>query len=122
MVTVPVKLAAELIVWPLMAPLVATVVIPLKAPAELTSKLVESMTSGDDPPPMLTVPVLDPVLILVLKFELLFSETAAPLAVRPAPKLANPPLTLKVFVPVTVVAPFKLTAPEPVAKVPLLAD
>ena len=82
MVTVPVKLAAEEIVWLLMLPLVAIVVMPDSAPAELTSKLVEFITNGAEPPPIVTVPVEVPVLMLVLLLDEAFREIV-PVAVTP---------------------------------------
>lgn len=82
-VSVPVKLAALLIVCEFIVLLVAIVVIPLRAPALLTSNPVESITSNDEPPPIVVVPVLEPVLILVAKLELLLIEAVAPETVTP---------------------------------------
>src|SRR5665811_367081 len=54
---------------PVIIPEALIVVIPLKAPADETLKLVEFITRGAEPPPMVTVPVEVPVLILVAKLE-----------------------------------------------------
>ena len=77
-------------VAPLMVPEVEMVVIPDRAPATLTSKFVESMTSGADPPPRVICPELEPVLILVAKFELLFMLAVAPDTVRPNAPCRSP--------------------------------
>src|SRR5262249_1231976 len=61
--------------------------------------------------PILTVPVEVPVLMLVLLLDEAFNWMAPPLAVRPADRVDKPPLTVKVLLPVTVVAPLKDMAP-----------
>ena len=82
---------------PVMRPEALRVVMPERAPALVTSKLVESITSGADPPPMVMVPVLVPVLMLVglllLAFKLIVApETVAPaLAVSRLEKVLAPP-------------------------------
>jgi hypothetical protein len=78
MVAVPVKLAAELMVWELIVLDVAIVVMPLRAPALLTSKLVLSMTNGAEPPPRVIWPVLVPVLMLVVVLLEALREIAPP--------------------------------------------
>ena len=57
---------------------------PDKAPAEETSKLVESMTKAELLPPMVVVPVELPVLMLTAKLEEALRLTAPPVTVRPA--------------------------------------
>lgn len=90
---------------------VAIVVIPESAPAEETSKLVESMTSGAEPPPMVTVPEEVPVLILVAKLEPTFKLMAAPEAVNPKELVSNP---AEVMVPEPVVEMFPEVVMAPV--------
>lgn len=70
------------------------------SPLLARSKLVEFMTSGALPPPMVTVPVDVPVFMLVAKLEEAFRLTAAPDTVRPALPVSRPAL---VMVPVLVV-------------------
>jgi hypothetical protein len=94
--------------------LVEMVVIPLNAPALDTSKAVESICSGEEPPPRKIVPVLLPVLILVLKFELVLMELAAPLTVIPPVPCSRP---VPEFTPTAVTAP----APVTLKLVPVMA-
>lgn len=49
-------------------------------------------------------------------------SVVSPATLRVPPRELLPALTVKLFVPVTVVTPLRLTAPEPVAKLPELAD
>lgn len=73
----------------------------------------------DWPLPILMVPVEFPALMLVLKLELSFRLTPAPVTVKPPASVDKPLPTLKVLLPVTLVVPFRLTCPEPVPKVPV---
>jgi hypothetical protein len=87
--------------------------------------------------PMVTAPVLVPVLMLVAKLELALRLTAAPVTVRPASRLLSPEVTVrpppkevrpvptvKVLLVVTEVLPLRLTPPLPdwtvVVEVPLV--
>lgn len=65
-------------------------VIPDNAPALDTSKFVESITKGADPPPKVTVPVEVPVFILVAKFEEALRDIVPPVEVS-APETVSPP-------------------------------
>ena len=103
----PVKLALELMVWELMVDEVLIVVIPLRAPAEETSKLVESMVRAELPPPMVMAPLLVPVLMLVAKLELALMETAPPAVVMPVAPLMTPALEISMLV------VCKLKVPDP---------
>jgi hypothetical protein len=109
-----VKLAALLMVWELIVLLVEIVVMPLRAPAVETSKAVESICSGELPPPKKIVPVLVPVLRLVLKLELVLMVLAAPLTVRPRVPWSRP---APAFTPTAVTAP----APVTLKLVPVMA-
>jgi hypothetical protein len=73
-----------------MMPEVLRVVIPLRAPALDTSKLVESMTRAEEPPPIVVVPVLLPVLMLTPLLELLLRLIRPPLMVVAAPEIVAP--------------------------------
>jgi len=69
---------------------------------------------------------LSKVLLALVKVEPVATVTPLlkvprPVTVRPAPKVVRPPLTLKALAPVTVVTPFRETAPVEVLKVPALA-
>ena len=62
---------------------------PDRAPPLDTSKLVESMTKGDELPPMVVVPVDVPVLRLTAKLDEALRLTAPPVTVRPEVLLSN---------------------------------
>lgn len=104
---VPVKLAALLIVWELIVDEVLIVVIPERAPALETSKLVELIVRAELPPPMLMAPLLVPVLISVVKLELLLMETAPPAVVIPVAPDITPALEISMLV------VCKLKVPDP---------
>ena len=62
---------------------------PLNAPALVTSKFVESITNGEEPPPKVIVPVLVPVLRPMVLVPLLVIETA-PVRVKPPVPCSKP--------------------------------
>jgi len=91
-------------------------VIPESAPADETSKLVESITSGAEPPPIVTVPVEVPVLIFVAKFEEALMDAIPPEVVK-VPVLVRPvdetvPEVEIVVIPDKAPAAVKTTVPE----------
>ena len=73
--------------------------------AKVLAALVLMFTAPAELLPILTLPVLDPVLMLVLKFDEAFKDTAAPVTVNPALPVINP---------VDVNAPPAVKSPVPV--------
>jgi len=81
---------------------------PESAPEDDTSKLVESIDKGEDPPPSVIVPVDVPVLIFVAKFEEALRDVAAPDIVAPPFAVKRP---VRVEAPVVVRVPERVVLP-----------
>ena len=111
-------------VAPLIAPLKARVLMPLRAPAVVTVKPVDWTLKLPRvlPIAVLAVPVvLIAVVPVAVRPPLMFApalRVVSPATFSVPPRLVAPVPTVKVEVPETLVLPFKDTAPVPVLKLP----